>query len=230
VAPSLLASPSIDLELNYAQSSRAMVFDGRSASLKVGGGGVNINLPVWQVGQITLGYGYGYSPNESASFLSATAAGSAESNYTFIAYEKTFLINDRWSVTPFLSKKDYLLKGDLKGELRGESLLVKVSSDIGFRDVGLRFDYTLSTITSIYFSATKLNWTLTSFANGQLSSGVTASTQVDADKDTFRFALGYKDVFFGMPMYVEYSQATLKSDVSGDLSQLKLGIELFRFQ
>ena len=130
------ASPSIDLELNYADTDRAMRFRGRAASVKVGGGGLNLNVPLWDYGTFTAGYGYGYSPSESASFLSVTASGSAESDYSYFAYEKAFELSDEWQVAPFWSRKSYDLNGWLYGDFRGAELVVNAKSTITLEDIG----------------------------------------------------------------------------------------------
>lgn len=223
------ASPSIDLELNYADTDQSMRFSGRAASVKVGGGGLNLNLPIWDFGTVSAGYGYGYSPSESASFLSVTASGSAESDYSYFAYEKAFDLSDEWQLAPFWSRKSYNLNGWLYGDFRGSELVVNAKSSITFEDVGLKIFYNFRPSVSLYAGASRLNWSLESTAKGVLATGLTASTQVIAEDSATRFSLGVETFLNNFPIQVEYSQASLNSDVQVMMRQLTASVELVRF-
>jgi hypothetical protein len=225
----LWASPSFDLELNYADTDQAMRFSGRAASVKVGGGGLNLNVPLWGYGTFTAGYGYGYSPSESASFLSVTASGSAESDYSYFAYEKAFELTDEWQLAPFWSRKSYDLNGWLYGDFRGAELVVNAKSTITFEDIGLKVYYDFLPSVSLYAGASRLKWSLDSTATGTLATGLTASTKVSAQDSTTRFSFGVETLISTFPLQLEYSQASLNSDVQVMMRQLTASVELVRF-
>lgn len=225
----LWASPSLDLELNYADTDQAMRFSGRAASVKVGGGGLNLNVPLWDYGTFTAGYGYGYSPSESASFLSVTASGSAESDYSYFAYEKAFELSDEWQVAPFWSRKSYDLNGWLYGDFRGAELVVNAKSDITFTDLGVKANYAFTNDTSVFVGVSKLDWAVSSTANGTLSSGLSASTSLDESSSSVRYMLGISTVIAGFPMLAEYSQASLNSDVKTTFQQLRIALQVYQF-
>ena len=225
----LWASPSIDLELNYADTDQAMRFSGRATSVKVGGGGLNLNVPLWDYGTFTAGYGYGYSPSESASFLSVTASGSAESDYSYFSYEKAFELSDEWQLAPFWSRKSYDLNGWLYGDFRGAELVVNAKSDIVFTDLGVKAHYSLSNNTSFFVGVSMLEWAVSSTANGTLSSGLSASTSLNESDSTVRYLVGINTRLADFPVSADYSQASLDSDAKTTFKQIRLTLQVCQF-
>mgnify|MGYP001564831601 CR=1 FL=1 len=202
----------LDTVFNFSKTEQSLIFNGSSARYKLGGIGLLGKYQSKNYGNFFVGGGLGYSPNESASFLSVTASGSATSVFKQIAYDYQLQFSDSMALNFQLNHRDYDIEGDLKGVINNQSLSVDASSRFKLNELILSIPIRVNQRNTLEFGVGLINWQIDATAKGQLESGISAKTFVEGSATDPLFMLGLQTKLLDTQLIFTYKNSKFSAD------------------
>ena len=220
---------SLDLIAAYHQSAESVQVDGKSASFRAGGAGLQLAMDTHTYGALYGSFGGGYTPKQSASFSGVELNGPADSVFYGFGYEYQHPLTDRLNIALHSGYVSYDISGDLDGMAFGVPVSAAIESTTTMLDTSLALTYSLTREVSLVLGAGLKKWTLEATAAGVLGGSINASTSVDARGSDPLLYLGVQFDYYDVPIEVYYRRSQLQTDNKVALDGLDVRVLLFEF-
>lgn len=218
-----------DAVLNFSQTEQALLFNGKSARYKLGGMGLLGKYHDKRFGTFYLGGGMGYSPDETASFSSLTASGSATSIFKQVAYSNYLQFTDALGLNMYLSHRDYDIEGELQGEINDQLLSVDANSCFKLNELVLSTPVRVNKKNILELGVGVIDWQIDATAKGRLKTGVSAKTSVEGSGTEPLFIVGLQTELFGSKAKLAYKNSKFVADETTTMHELVISLPIADF-
>lgn len=218
-----------DAVLNISQTEQALVFNGTSARYKLGGLGLLGKYQDESLGTFYLGGGVGYSPDEAASFFSATASGSATSIFKQVAYSNKLKLTDTLALNLYLNHRDYDIEGDLQGEMNNQRLSVDADSRFKINELVLSTPIRVNQNNTLELGVGVIDWQLDATAKGRLEAGISAKTSVEGSGTDPLFVVSLQTQLFDSEIKFTYKNSKFSADDATTMHEIVISLPVAGF-
>mgnify|MGYP001565644101 CR=1 FL=1 len=234
VQPSIAAAESkidysSELIASYSEADKRIQVGNRFATFRAGGAGFRFEAEHDKYGVFYGSLGFGYSPEETASYSGSSLSGPADSFFHGAGYRYDYDLNQRYKL---IFSTDYVthdITGDLKGEVRGLPAVAKITSDVSMYDATLALRYSISRDLHVSFGAGKRDWKLDALANGTIGGDIAAISQVTVQgRDPIQYIALEFDIS-DVPVEAYYRRSSLQADNSVTVHELEIQLLFTNF-
>ena len=218
-----------DAVFNFSQTEQTLLFNGTSARYKLGGLGLLGKYQNEKLGTFYLGGGVGYSPDETASFFSVTASGSATSVFKQVAYSNQLQLTDAFVVNLSLNHRDYDIEGDLQGEINNQPLSVDADSRFKLNELVLSTPIRLNQTNTLELGVGVIDWQIEATAKGRLATGISAKTAVEGSGTEPLFIVGLQTELFNSEINFTYKNSTFTADEKTTMHEIVISLPVVDF-
>lgn len=216
----------VKLTTDYREASSSIKVLDKSASFRVGGAGLRIQVNHHSLGSFYIGGGGGYSPNESASFLGATISGSADSTFFGSGYEYNHQVSPDSQIFMTADHVIYDVEGDFTGSRADVPVSASIKTDVSISDINIGWKTAVSDTLSLGIGLGASRWEIDAVASGVLGDSIRATTEASAgDWDSTQFIRAELTVF-DFPIVLKYQRTELNADNAVLLHALNLQVTL----
>jgi len=218
-----------DAILNLSQTEQALLFNGTSARYKLGGLGLLGKYQDKRFGTFYLGGGVGYSPDETASFFSATATGSATSIFKQVAYSNQLQFTDTFALNLYLNHRDYDIQGDLQGEINNQQLSVDADSRFKINELVLSTPFRVNQKNTLELGVGVIDWQVDATAKGRLETGISAKTSVEGSGTEPLFMVSLQTQLFDSEINFTYKNSQFSADETTTMHEIMISLPVVGF-
>lgn len=219
----------VDSVFNYSQTEQVLKFNGSSARYKLGGLGLLGKYHDQRFGTLFVGGGAGYSPDETASFLSVTAGGSATSIFKQVAYENQLQFADRFTLDMYFNYRDYDIQGDLQGEINNQLFSVDANSRFKLNELIFSTPFRVNQNSSLVLGFGAIKWQIDATAKGRLETGITAKTSVEGSGTEPLLMLALETELFNSKVNFTYKNSRFSADEETTMHEILITVPLAGF-
>jgi hypothetical protein len=219
----------IDSVASFSQTEQSLLFNGTSARYKLGGLGVLGKYHDDKFGTFYLGGGVGYSPDETASFFSVTASGSATSVFKQVAYRNQLKFTDSLALNLYLNHRDYDIEGDLQGKINNQLLTVDADSRFKLDEFVLATPIRINEKNTLELGVGVIDWQIDAAAKGRLEVGLSAKTSVKGSGTDPLFVVGLQTEFFGSDISFTYKNSKFAADEKTTMHEMVISLPIAGF-
>lgn len=220
---------SSELIASYSEADKRIQVGNRFATFRAGGAGFRLEAEHDKYGLFYGSLGFGYSPEETASYSGSSLSGPADSLFYGAGYLYEYDLNHRYKL---IFSTDYVahdIAGDLKGEVRGLPADAKITSDVSMHDATVALRYSVSRDFHISIGAGKRDWKLDALANGTIGGDIAATSQVTVQgKDPIQY-VGLEFDITDVPVEAYYRRSSLQADNSVTVHELEIQVLFTNF-
>ena len=218
-----------DAVLNFSQTEQALLFNGTSARYKLGGLGLLGKYQDERFGTFYLGGGVGYSPDETASFFSVTASGSAMSIFKQVAYYSQLQFTDTFAVNLYLDHRDYDIEGDLEGKINNQLLKVDADSRFKISELVLSIPIRVNQKNTLELGVGVIDWKIDATAKGRLETGISAKASVEGSGTEPLFTIALQTEIFHSKIKVTYKNSNFSADEKTTMHEIAISLPFAGF-
>jgi hypothetical protein len=218
-----------DAVLNFSQTEQALLFNGKSARYKLGGLGLLGKYQDERFGTFYLGGGMGYSPDETASFFSVTASGSATSIFKQVGYKNQLKFTNSLAVNFYLDHRDYDIEGDLEGKMNNQLLKVDADSRFKISELVLSTPIRVNQKNILEFGVGVIDWQIDATAKGRLEAGISAKTSVEGSGTEPLFIVGLQTELFDSEIKFTYKNSKFAADEKTTMHEIVISLPVAGF-
>ena len=218
-----------DAVFNFSQTEQTLLLNGSSARYKLGGLGLLGKYHDEKFGTFFLGGGVGYSPDETAGFLSVTASGSATSVFKQMAYSNQLKLTDAFALNFSLNHRDYDIEGDLKGKINNQLLSVDADSRFKLNELVLSTPIRISQKNTLELGVGVIDWQIDATAKGRLESGISAKTSVEGNGTEPLFIVSLQTELFDSEIKVTYKNSKFSADEKTTMHEIAISLPVAGF-
>lgn len=220
----------VDTVFNFSQTEQALVFNGSTARYKLGGLGLLSKYQSKNLGTFYLGGGVGYSPDESASFLSVTASGSATSVFTQVAYSNELHVFDSVQLQLDVNHRDYDINGDLEGMINNQQLSVDAASRFKLSELIVSVPFNINQNNRLRLGFGTIKWHVDATAKGKLETGISAKTSVKGNGTEPLYMLALETRLFDSKVNFTYKNSKFSSDEETTMHEILINVPISGFE
>lgn len=218
-----------DAVFNFSQTEQTLQFNGTSARYKLGGLGLLGKYHSEGFGTFFLGGGVGYSPDETANFLTVTASGSATSLFKQVAYINQLQLADAFALNLYLNHRDYDIEGDLKGKINNQPLSVDADSRFKINEFVFSIPISINQENTLEMGVGVIDWQIDATAKGRLESGISAKTSVKGEGTEPLFIMALQTELFDTRTTLTYKNSKFSADEVTKMHEILITVPVFGF-
>ena len=205
---------SAELIASYSEADKRIQVDNKFSSFRAGGAGVRLEAEHEKYGMFYGSLGYGYSPNETASYSGSSLSGPAQSIFWGGGYRYYYDLNHRYKLSFTADYITHDITGDISGEVRELPAIATVTSDMSMFDTMLALRYSFTRDVHMTIGAGVRKWDLQALAKGTIGGVIGATSEVSANgKDPISY-IGAEFKVKDVPVKVYYRRSQLEADNS----------------
>lgn len=220
---------SAELIASYSEADKRIQVGNRFATFRAGGAGFRFEAEHNKYGVFYGSLGFGYSPNETASYSGSSLSGPADSFFHGAGYRFDYRLNQRYKLVFSTDYVAHDIKGDIKGEARGLPASADITSDVIMYDMALALSYSISRDLHLSLGAGKRDWKLDALANGNIGGDIAATSQITVEgRDPIQY-IGLEFDIADVPVETYYRRSSLEADNSVTVHEIEIQVLFTNF-
>ena len=220
---------SAELIASYSEADKRIQVGNKFATFRAGGAGFRIEAEHDKYGMLYGSLGFGYSPNETASYSGSSLSGPASSFFYGAGYRYGHQLNHRYKLIFSTDLVVHDITGDLNGDVRGLPAVAEITSDISMQDMTLALRYSISRDLHVSFGTGTRNWKLDALADGTIGGEIAATSQFTVEgRDQLQY-IGFEFGISNVPVEVYYRRSGLNADNSVSVHEIEIQVLFTNF-
>lgn len=220
---------SAELIASYSEADKRIQVGNRFATFRSGGAGFRVEAEHDKYGMLYGSLGFGYSPNETASFSGSNLSGPASSIFYGAGYRYDYQLNQRYKLIFSTDMVVHDIAGDLEGEVRGSPAVAEITSDISMQDMTLALRYSVTRDFHVSLGAGTRKWKLDALADGTINTVIDATSQVSVEgQDPLQY-IGFEFDISNVPVEAYFRRSSLDADNSVTVHEIEIQVLFTNF-